>query len=324
MRTRTWLSGIFAAFIVVFSALLALLLFTQNKTIGLSGTELHADGIPLETTGDSDLLDVYLCDSGVTYDLLDIRLKTKSPEYGIAFCTDMFIDGERIESDAPEVVIEKYDGSEWQWYKNSEYWDRVESMGIFYHYTDPGSERTEEILFKNAEAGLYRITLFFREITEKEDSHVLNTAPELRSVSFTFEVPDTDKPYNLCEASLERRDIGGADALLEVNLRAANEDVKFPIYLSKSSIELYENSGGRLKKVGGFSDGRVESILPGVQDNPDDCYACESWDRFMRYGAFVFYGIDYDKEYALKMTFFENEDGTGERYSLVLNLVFDE
>ena len=305
MRKR--LFGVLAVVIAV-SVLLTLLLFTRENEIGLSGTELHSGGVPLETTGDSDLLDVSLLDGGIHFGGIKLRFSAKTPELGVAFCTDIYTDGKLTESDAPVIVIDKYDNGEWQFYGNGEYVGMGISPDTFKDYVYHDSDMQEWVRFDSGEPGLYRFTLFFREITENKGTYLLRltTSPELRSVSFTLEVSNTGKPYNLDKATLQKlNENDSTDAIVEVNLRAADENVKFPIYLSKSSIELYENNGGRLNKVGDFSDGRVMSRIKRVQNCTDDeyYYVSDITGTYMRYGEFVLQELDYDKEYALKMTF---------------------
>lgn len=333
MRKRLFV--ILAAFTAAVSLLL--LFFPHGNEIGLSGLELHPGGIPLaETTGDSSLLEaVSLSTQGYMSGIgtITVKLRVKGPEHGVLFGTDMYTDGQGTESDMPGAVIEKYDGGEWQFYANGRYFSP-----IFQHtpmHFDPGAETDQEISFDSGlGAGRYRVTLFFREITETRytyNNYRITTAPELSSVGFTFELPETPKtgkPYELRRAELKKLDAeDAADAVVNcITLTAADGNVKFPLYLSKSSVELYENSGGRLKKVGDCSDGRViPTIRRGYECAEDGFYVGDLYRSItMNYGGFALYGTDYGKKYALKMTFAENEDGTGEQYSLVLNLVFDE
>lgn len=167
--------------------------------------------------------------------------------------------------------------------------------------------------------GRYRVTLFFREVsgTDVNGRILYTTQDELYSVQLTIDVPEATKSM----FDLYAVDVGTGKSLYSERIDGfvrfalrANVGESIP-YLDIERIEcaqIGENGG----------DVYTYSHTP----YPTRFYR-KFYDLDKTVGTYAAIGIrdvSADCEYEMTLHFTENEDGSGEQYTLTLNLRFDE
>ncbi len=239
----------------------------------------------------------------------------------IAFTSVLYRNGEAVgeEDSYPKKHIERLEDGEWVEYGE---------LGVQYYSTlmfgEPPYARlyVGEAQWESAhiygipasDPGTYRVTLYFRESVTTE-YYEYTTGDELYHITFTLTVPEaTEKRFDVISAYIGSRPeyIVGMRIVLRRNDGTG-------IYLDGTRITLEMLKGGEWQDV---SD-RVKRL----EETADYRYATGTTEG-NKYSCLV--SILYDAQqmmeteypYRLKLEFCENEDGTGERFFLTLNLQF--
>lgn len=159
------------------------------------------------------------------------------------------------------------------------------------------------------------VTLFYREGVIDEMGNI-DSVGDIKSSSFEWKSrPHTNKPFDVMEVSFFK-ETGNPDVLW---IRK-NGDLELP-YLDISTM-FYER----------LIDGEWVRCISGYNYHSESEARFDSGVRYNDYGeAFtdtagyrIWAGQLSPGDYRLNAIFYENPDGTGEQYTLTLNLRFDE
>lgn len=169
------------------------------------------------------------------------------------------------------------------------------------------------------EPGLYRITHYFREDVSHEQ-YDYETGPTLYTVTHTVEVPEpSGKPIDLYGVMLSKTPnpvTGDKYGRVAMDFNFGEKE----IYWDRARMTLEKQVGAEWVEVEDVSEELPSVKLRVPEDAPaDDRYA------FAPNHMFAYPYIDDPfAVYRLTLEFVENEDGSGERYTLALNLRFSE
>ena len=168
------------------------------------------------------------------------------------------------------------------------------------------------------DSGEYRITYFFREYTDDGDGGY-RTGQELYSVSHEYYVPEiSEKECDLLAVSIsDSSNSKGVRLAIRSNNGAAP-------YMSCRDVLIERLSGESW-----LSDS-VSADVPSTQtdykkyDYMFRLMQVKNQERYMISPKIHCIGVESGHLYRLTVRFTENEDGSGEQYTLTLNLRFDE
>lgn len=164
------------------------------------------------------------------------------------------------------------------------------------------------------EPGLYRITHYFREDISRE-LHDYETGTELYTVTHTVEVPEpSGKPFDIYGVMLWNYAPHSDNyRQVAIHFNFGEKDV----YMDRARMTLEKRVGLRWVEVEDVSEDEPSVWSRAAEDDPAD-------RRYHAYHmACIFPYIDDSAAvYRLTLEFVENEDGSGERYTLTLDLKF--
>lgn len=155
------------------------------------------------------------------------------------------------------------------------------------------------------EAGKYRFTYYFRELLDTRYGHQ-STGQELYTVSHTIDVPkSSDKPFDLISTCWNRWD---------------KDETYDGDYMTQIALTLRHNTEKALYTCGAemetLRDGRWEAYEPEKPisfRNGIDIHEDGATEAIL-----LFYDFAPPTDYRAVFHFTENEDGSGERYTLTL------
>ena len=159
--------------------------------------------------------------------------------------------------------------------------------------------------------GTYRVTLYFRE-SETMEYYEYTTGDELYHITFTLTVPEaTEKPFDVISAYMGSRPeyIVGMNVVLR-----KNDGTGICLDRAKTTLEM-------------LKDGKWQDVSDRVfrsEETASGRYIGDLWTNENKYFCQVRFFEEIEPEYPHRLTleFCENEDGTGERFFLTLNLRF--
>ncbi len=236
----------------------------------------------------------------------------------IAFTSAPYKNGEAVgeENSYPKSHVERLEDGEWVEYGE---------LGVEYAhpllYEKPPYARMSvgefqwEYLYgiPVSVPGTYRVTLYFRE-SETMEYYEYTTGDELYHITFTLTVPEaTEKPFDVISAYMGSR----PEYIVGMNVVLRKNDGT-DIWLDRARITL------EMLKDGEWQD--VSDRVQRLEETSDYRYA--TGDLFSEGNTYTFqvpflYGtIEPEYPHRLTLEFCENDDGTGERFFLTLNLRF--
>lgn len=236
-----------------------------------------------------------------------------------AFTSDHYVDGELVEEHEEASYIEKLVDGEWVWYDRM--WEIAarQQPGGIPPYLSTSVGYTMSFNFPYNDPGTYRMTHYFRE-SVSELSYHYTTGDELYSISHTYTVPEpSDKRFDLLSvAAYTYYDSADTHIPHIYMLIRVNEGER--IYLDRAC--------GRIEKL---VDGNwVDITRPEYLDDDD---SRRRYHGHYREGDgsdvfetwFDYFVIDdLSADYRITLEFVENEDGSGERYTLQFRMNFSE
>ncbi len=244
----------------------------------------------------------------------------------------------------PYGMIEKLFGGEWQRISDmTPHWADISetSLGVTPPYTfvpgllatdNPSHDETMDtfrIKIPEYEPGAtYRFTYLFREMAQE---YPRESGDELYSISHTVTIPEaTEKRFDLVSLGINEhspRSGGIRSFSVEPIIRVNDGDAPYTHY-AETTFEKLVN--GRWVTSLGSSD-TFWSEMPEVLGKQDFRrlevyqYRREDLSNYYTLDPYLdLYISDASADYRLTLVFCENEDGSGERYTLTLNLRFEE
>ncbi len=282
----------------------------------------------LDLTGDNQLISAELSGFGANaVDNISVDFDVIDPEKCYVFTTSKYRYGSlKHESQTPNVLTERRDGD--KWVTLPEYCDYARYPFLF------GSDRpwilsskgvTFNIPFPVSQPGDYRVTVRFRENTAvRKTSDNVTTGDDLYSVAFELSVPaPSDAPMEVCFVNIGETKY---DDIRKLSFKVRTDGELLPPFLDMDSLQLLRQSGNRFVAAGDIDDGGVE-IVYRPSTSPRFYRELLDWSGSGSYCAYpdvALYGVNTEDTYQFRATFTENEDGSGERYTLTLNLRFEE
>ena len=179
------------------------------------------------------------------------------------------------------------------------------------------------------EQGKYRATIILREYDSEQEC----SGDGIYELNFEYEIPArTDADMDIRYAILTTDDrIYDGKTVLRLCL-LANGKAR---YIQPDSIRFEHNGTGDGLSIGVMNDS-IDTLLTNYiaeydrlsQNEGAFYYAGTEFNAEDRLSVIplqpiVLYGWEYDTDYTLSMIFAENPDGSGEQYTLTLNLRFD-
>lgn len=294
------------------------------------------EGIPItDCEGDTDILRAvaYGVPRNIDDDHLGISFIASRD---VALTPNIYKDGVYVPSEdgvGTMGTIEKYEKGKWV-----EYGPLFDANAYFMIYgarmypvithenvEEDDSYSWTDVVFPIDEPGKYRLTYYFRESIDSNWVSPYTTGDELYSISHTVTIPKaTDKPFDIIA--------------LQLNAFHYHKDEQ-GVWTANVDYVIRPNFGGTLypddarRTLEKLVDGEwVEAPVPAGKkyalytcaDDYEYRYLSSTWrkDDNIKEG-FMFYFNDPNGEYRIKLDYVENEDGSGERYTLTLRLKFD-
>lgn len=160
-------------------------------------------------------------------------------------------------------------------------------------------------------AGYYRFTIYFFELDSQGGYGSINTRGERHYVSFVAYIPDISyKPYEVSNVSISICSDEQNGFLAEITPKIKSN--KGTLYLDSASVKLEKRKGRDWE----------------VQEDAFCSDSVDSSDRWRDATAIrdpIKLSVEsLNADYRLTLHFTEHPDGTGEQYTLTLNLRFDE
>lgn len=287
---------------------------------------------PLELIGrDADLIQAEYVSTSVSMDDAAVILSIKSVD-DACYTLGASVYENGIEVDhKPPFITERYENGEWRAYADG--WWFVSYVGGVLGNVRPAFSSSEALSesFKLSidEPGRYRITFYFRDYIPASEKYLHrggSSGDGLYEASFEYEVPARKLLSTSPRvANFSMRDYSDVSEWAErfgtnvaqINMLITNSHIGYGYFQrDKSRIEMLTDSGE-------YIPADEVQITYGEVINCTD--RPEPFDEYcVRPVCTNIWGWEYGAEYRLSMTFTENEDGSGEQYTLTLNLRFDE
>lgn len=265
------------------------------------------NALPVETFGDTDLMTVESVErygaqlrvNFVPVDGVKILPGSAIYAYGARTMTEKHFHG----------YIEKLEDGGWRFY------DRLFTRKANSLFGDDKLQVKSEpysdmYMFPFHSPGRYRVNFYFREYIREED----RAGDDLYTISFETEVePASSRRFDVCSFGA-----GGGEHGIEMLsfILRANEDETPYLDIDSARMERSEESTD-VPIAGGYT--RSSDILYFFEDLRDSVGAPFVSEYLLYFDEPVPAG-----EYMLTMIFTEHPDGSGEQYTLTLNLRFDE
>ena len=250
-------------------------------------------------------------------DTAGVRL-TASKE--IAFTSVLYKDGEAVgdEESYPKSHVDRLEDGEWVEY-NDELAVEYMSLLMFGEppYIGMGAREMVWDLFgiPVSVPGTYRCTLYFRESETMEYYHY-TTGDELYHITFTLTVPEaTEKRFDVISTCLlyDPSNVAAMDFVLR-----SNDGTGICLDSAKGTLEML--------KDGEWQD--VSDCVYRYEETAFNRYIGDLWTSGNKYFCQVLFErearetMETEYPYRLTLEFCENDDGTGERFFLTVNLQF--
>lgn len=274
----------------------------------------------VETEGDSALVQVYNC--GLDYGLytgITVNIKSSTSDV-YALTNKIFRNGRIVESheSSNSVVIDRLENDKWVRWRGDDFDGDWLAGRSYAPIISAQSSGYLKLFFPAHLPGRYRITLSFLDALIDDHGYIESTYGEIHSVSFYY---DAD----------EWHDFGHFKAAATVKQASNNQ----------ANVEVVIDSGDKAAPFCEMSS--TELTWEGSTTNCDACVATSGEPWYLRNLYLEHYGygederaeslssytvtlidVDTSKNYDLTLHFAENEDGSGEQYTLTLRLKFDE
>ncbi len=173
------------------------------------------------------------------------------------------------------------------------------------------------ISFPIYQPGKYRITIYFRDLI-KNGRNQYSTGNELYSVSFQLTIPDAlGSKFDVLTVAPACYGLDNYLHTVGVTLRSNSDELP---YINQNRMELYKLEDGVSREMHDFYEPHPIAFrrdFPFVDDSTGETIT--SVADYRVYLVNIPHG-----DYKLTLHFTENEDGSGEQYTLTLNLRFDE
>ena len=233
-----------------------------------------------------------------------ISVKSSNPDKSYAFTASKLEHGFKVGvSDSPDILAERWNGESWSPLDDVQY---VPTLLNFKKTTKPqiiADYAILEFFFPIDVPGRYKLTLFFREY----ETDSLSTVGDMLDISFEVEIPEADgSRYNLYSVYTKYVEETGA-GIVELLIKSGDEMTH--LYLDIESIDALGK------------DAEILYVRPEQKFFRD---ICEWNDQYCHYGVIGIPEVDRAETCPLTLHFTENPDGSGEQYTLTLNLRFDE
>lgn len=301
-----------------------------------------------DCTGDTDLLCVeyilpdyahFGCSRGY-----EIRFSSERDD--LVFSYPRYVDGKQVSKDGMPAgmgLVERFEDSEWveagrfayanMYHTGSAPFGRLMKMADGSYSAAMMDVVDGFDVFSTP--GLYRFTHYFRKCISDDSAH-FETGERLYSVSHTLEIPGpTEKPFDVLQVMLH------SQAHMEYE---QNRKPYVWVHIRLNSGSLYfDTACAELEVKDGLSwvevtspNGDTSAVHLASEDLPaHQRYIgadTDAWNSPAKRGEPVTISEMFDfnvyadpsADYRLTLHFAENEDGSGEQYTLTLNLRFDE
>ena len=251
------------------------------------------------------------------YDEAGVRLAASKD---IAFTSALYKNGRAVgdEDSYPKSHVERLEDGEWVEY-NDELAVDFTSLLMFGEppYAGMGAGESVWTLFgiPVSDPGTYRCTLYFRE-SEAMEYYEYTTGDELYHITFTLTVPEaTEKRFDVISTCLlyDPSNVAAMDFVLR-----SNDGTGICLDRAKATLEM--------QKDGEWQD--VSDLVFRTEETAGSRYVSDVWTSGNKYFCQVLFEREAHKTmeteypYRLTLEFCENDDGTGERFFLTVNLQF--
>ena len=281
----------------------------------------HPETPITDCEGDTDILNVEAViwdEMQLMYPLASLRLTAAKD---VAFTTGIYSGGatEKDPKYFPKSSIERLEDGEWAEY--GELW--ASHTSLLMHGEPPFSGMSAgtmewEFGIPVNDPGTYRITVYFRELLSRE-YYRYATGDELYHVTFTITIPEASKkPFDVISMRIDGYGYWDRVSAAHIAIRM-NGEKNICMDLAMGTLEMFKD-GEWVDVTHHLQKLTEEDIAQGAYR-----YIGDLWRNGNVYHCSAhFNAIDIEYEHRLKLEFCENDDGTGERYTLTLRLRFDE
>lgn len=273
----------------------------------------------VETEGDSALVQLYNCGFDCElYTGLMLNIRSSSATT-YALTNKAFADGQIVEprESANTVVIDRLEDDKWVRWRGLDF-EEDGLVGRTYApiISEDGSDCVK-MFFPAHQPGRYRITLSFRDARTNDQRH-LTTGGETHSVSFCYDVSEWQN-FGRFKATASIRQISKNRATVAVVIDSGDRVAPFRD-TSKAELTLV----GSTESCDAYAVVSENSVY--VRNPYLEHYGYGEDQRSKSVAGYLVSldSLDMSKSYDLTLHFAENEDGSGEQYTLTLNLRFDE
>lgn len=215
-------------------------------------------------------------------------------------------------------LIEKKRDGEWEFYSDVVYGGSTTAVPQKIPFRVESGEYSLPVCIPWYDPGEYRITYFFREFTENEDGR-FSTGEQLFQVSHTVEIPEPDgNDIDIIAASVGTL---GTDHSVVLGVTTQLDEMPW-LYCGEADLCEWDGNGWTQN-----SAVSAHFAFPREYIRQNYIYpmlGVEEPEKYATVPYVICDGVDREGSYRLTLRFSENEDGSGEQYTLTLYVRFDE
>ncbi len=228
----------------------------------------------------------------------------------IAFTTGYYKDGRILDEPVYQNAVYKLDtDGDWDWYSVPMYGFTTPAIADgspVYPVLKKGESRYTILALPVCEPGRYKCCLYFRHAVSSENFHY-ETGLNIFGISFEYEIPEPSaNGFDLATLT-----VLNADGLIVSPIIRANRGK--PPYLDRADGKLERRTED------GWED--ASNLMKYWPEELETRYSSYAVDDHSSVSTMHTEPLEPEGEYRMTLYYYENEDGTGKRYELILHLM---